>query len=116
MSSVNDIQHQAIDDLIKSSHVDGYNKLEWIPYSQINDVESNQTDNLYYAIQKRTYDGRVNDVKIALLLVGSSEECTTTFVSEFARIYSLPTHKYGNNVNQFRRYSAWLMGRNEYQV
>src|SRR5207253_1644661 len=79
---------------------------------QINDIESSQTENLYYAIQKRTYNGRVNDVKIALLLVGSSEECTTTFVSEFARIYSLPTHKYNNNSDNFRRYSAWLEWRN----
>src|SRR6185312_460699 len=41
------------------------------------------------------------------------EECTPTFVSEFARLYSLPTHKYNNDVNQFRRYSTWLNCRNK---
>ena len=33
-------------------------------------------------------------------------------MSEFARIYSLPTHKYNNNVSQYRRYSTWLEWRN----
>src|SRR6185369_11806246 len=47
-----------------------------------------------------------------LLLLGSSEECTPTLVSEFARVYSLPTHKYKNNVSQFRRYNKWLKKRN----
>jgi len=47
-----------------------------------------------------------------LLLLGSSKECTPTLVSEFARIYSLPTHKYMNDVNQFRRYKIWLYYRN----
>src|SRR5207244_3923693 len=45
-------------------------------------------------------------------LLGSSEECTQTLVSEFARIYSLPTQKYNNDINQFRRYSTWLKERN----
>src|SRR6185312_406959 len=40
-------------------------------------------------------------------------ECTPTFVSEFARIYSLPTHKSNNHSDNFRRYSKWLKKRNE---
>src|SRR5439155_15824850 len=28
-------------------------------------------------------------------------------------IYSLPTHKYSNDVNQFRRYNIWLKKRNK---
>ena len=47
-----------------------------------------------------------------LLLLGSDETCTPTLVSEFARIYSLPTHKYKNDVSQYRRYSKWLKSRN----
>ena len=47
-----------------------------------------------------------------LLLLGSSEECTPALVSEFARIYSLPTHKYNNVDNNFKRYSEWLQWRN----
>jgi len=49
---------------------------------------------------------------IMLLFLGNSEECTQTLVSEFARIYSLPTHKYNNVDNSFRRYSTWLYYRN----
>src|SRR5207248_2434601 len=49
-----------------------------------------------------------------LLLLGSIEECTPALVSEFARIYSLPTHKYNNDDSQFRRYSVWLKERNEF--
>ena len=47
-----------------------------------------------------------------LVCLGNSEECTPTFVSEFARIYSLQTHTYNNDANQFSRYSAWLTSRN----
>ena len=39
---------------------------------------------------------KVDETTIMLLSLGSSEECTPTLVSEFARIYSLPTHKYNN--------------------
>ena len=66
------------------------NAEEWIPY-----------DNVYYA---------VHDV---LIFLGSSKECTPTLVSELARIYSLPTHKYNNNSDNFRRYSVWLKKRNK---
>src|SRR6185312_8118719 len=109
MSSIKDIQHPVIDNLIATSK----KTLEWIPYSQINDIESCQTDNFYYAIHKRTCDGRVNDVKITLQLVGSSEERTPASVSTFARIYSLSTQTYNSDdVNQFRRYPGWLDSRN----
>ena len=33
-------------------------------------------------------------------------------MSEFARIYSLPTQKYNNDDNTFKRYSKWLNCRN----
>ena len=47
-----------------------------------------------------------------LLSLGNNEICTPTLVNEFARIYSLPTHKYNNNNDNFRRYSVWLYHRN----
>src|SRR5205085_5327700 len=50
---------------------------------------------------------------IMLLLLGNDEICTPTLVSEFARIYSLPTHKYYNGDNNFRRYTTWLKRHNE---
>src|SRR6185369_12162174 len=56
-------------------------------------------------------DGKVKETM--LLLLGSSEECTPTLVSEFARIYSLPTHQYKNNDSQYRRYKKWLEQRNQ---
>ena len=48
-----------------------------------------------------------------LLLVGSIEICTPTFVREFARKYSLPTHEYNSIDSHFRRYSKWLESRNK---
>src|SRR6185312_17513727 len=88
-------------------------RLRWIPWSEITDITSSSMDNVYYAILKRTQsDGRVDETMIMMLLLGSSKECTPTVVSEFARIYSLSTHKYNNNVNQFRRYKEWLYHRN----
>ena len=38
---------------------------------------------------------------ITLVLLGNSEECALTLVSEFARIYAFPTHRYNN-------YDIWL--------
>src|SRR6185369_1760728 len=64
-------------------------------------------DNFYYAIHKHTLYGEVKKT-IMLSLLGNSEECTPTLVSEFARIYSLPTHSYNSVDNHFRRYSVWL--------
>src|SRR5438132_1604085 len=98
--------HATIDNLIQSSLENEHNnKLEWVSNSDITDIKPSQVDNVYYAIRKRT---GYYDVKIILLLLGSDKTCTPTFVSEFARIYSLPTHKHNNEVNQFRRYKRWL--------
>src|SRR6185312_5074299 len=77
-------------------------RLKWIPYEEITDVEPTQIDNVYYA----NYYGDF-DYYIILIFLGSDEECTPTLVSEFARIYSLPTHKYNNDNNNFRRHSTW---------
>src|SRR6185437_15924409 len=48
-----------------------------------------------------------------MILLGSDKTCMPTLVSEFARIYSLPTHKYNNNNDNFKRYSVWLSNRNK---
>ena len=79
-------------------------RLEWISCEEITDIEPTQIDNVYYAIR--------NEKVIMLLFLGSNEKCTPTLVSEFAKIYSLPTHKYKNNDNNFRRHSVWLENRN----
>ena len=104
MSLVQRVNNPAIDNLVQSSLGSEYGlRLEWIPYEEITCIKPTQVDNIHYA---RHY----ND-KIMLLCLGNNEECTPTLVSEFARIYSLPTHKY-NDANQFRRYSVWLSSRN----
>src|SRR6185295_4735359 len=96
----------AIDELVQSSLKSKNEnlRLEWIPCSQITNVEPTQMDNVYYAIHYYT--------KIVLVFLGNSKECTPIYVSEFSRIYSLPTHQYKNNVGHFRRYSIWLERRN----
>src|SRR5437763_13216810 len=107
------VNNLAIENLIQSSVPNEYNeRLGWIPYSDITDVKSVQIDNVYYASCKRYDDDDVWDCKVMLLLLGSSEECTPALVSEFARIYSLPTHKYNSVDSCFRRYSKWLQWRN----
>ena len=83
-----------------------YLRLKWIPYEEITDVEPTKIDNVYYANRK-------DDDDIILIFLGSDEECTPTLVSEFARIYSLPTHKYNSDDNNFRRHSTWLTHRNK---
>ena len=80
-------------------------RLVWIPYKKISDIEPTQIDNVYYAIHSSN--------KIILLCLGSSDECTPSLVSEFAKIYSLPTHEYKNDVGHFRRHSLWLEKRNQ---
>src|SRR6185312_11411690 len=57
--------------------------------------------------------GGVKETMIMLSLLGNDEICTPTLVSEFARIYSLPTRKYNNDVSHFRRYAKWLKERNK---
>ena len=94
------VNNPAINTLVQSD------KLEWIPWSEITDIESSQINSVYYA--HVDYED-----KIMLQLVRSNEICTPTLVSEFARIYSLPTHKYSNDVSQFKSYSKWLRYRNE---
>src|SRR6185436_13932371 len=100
------VNNPAIDNLVQSSleSEDRNLQLEWIPCSEVTNIEPTQVDNVYNASR--------NGVKTMLLCLGNDEICTPTLVSEFARIYSLPTHKYNNYVNQFRRYSTWLYQRN----
>src|SRR6185369_7574248 len=88
--------NSAIDNLVQSS-LESENedmRLKWIPYEGITDIKPTPTDAIYYASRKQP-DGEVKETM--LLLLGSSEECTPTLVSEFARIYSLPTHKHNND-------------------
>ena len=107
------VNNPAIDGLVQSS-LESKTKdlrLEWIPCEDITNVKPTQIDNVYYAIRKQT--NRV-DTTIMLLCLGNSKECTPALVSEFARIYSIPTHKRDNNdINQFRRYKKWLECRNK---
>src|SRR6185312_1383824 len=100
------VNNPAIDNLVQSSleSEDRNLQLEWIPCSEVTNIEPTQVDNVYNASR--------NGVKTMLLCLGNDEICTPTLVSEFARIYSLPTHKYNNDVNQFRRHSTWLTERN----
>ena len=101
------VNNSAIDDVVQSSLENDYNKLIWVPCSQITNIEPTQSDNVYYA--KQADDNKT----IILLCLGSSDECTPTLVSEFARIYSLPTHKHKNIGSNFGRYSKWLEERNK---
>ena len=94
------VNNQALDDLIQSS-LESEHKLKWIPHEEIVDIKPTQIDSVYYDIHKQT-----------VIMLGNSEECIQTLVSEFARIYSLPTHTYNNDVNHFRRYKWWLHYRN----
>src|SRR3712207_2001407 len=94
--------YTTVDDLIQSS-LEGYYKLEWIPYSEITDLKPSPIDAIHHAVRKKT--------TIMLFLLGKD---TPEFVSEFARIYSLPTHEYINSVSHFRRYSYWLSYRNDF--
>ena len=101
------VNNPAIDELVQSSleSENVYLRLGWIPCEDITNVKPTQIDNVYNAVRK-TYG------PIMLLCLGNSEECTPALVSEFAKIYSLPTHNYNKDVNQFRRYSRWLESRN----
>src|SRR6185437_1019211 len=112
MSLVPGVNNPAIDNLVQSS-LESENKrlrLEWIPCSEFTNIEPTQIDNVYYAIRKHMSDGKVTEMMVMLVVLGND---APTLVSEFASIYSLPTHKYNNNVNQFRRYKKWLEWRNE---
>src|SRR5437879_10187905 len=103
----------AVDELVKSSKTldngesarKSYH-LKWIPYRELTNIRSCQSSieqTAYYATYKLKK-------AVILLLLGTVEECTQEFIHEFARTYSLPTHKYDNpsNIVQFKRYSTWL--------
>ena len=105
MSLIQGVNNPAIDNLVQSSLKSEYeSRLEWISYEKIADIKPTRISTVHYASRY--------SVKIILVFLGSSEECTPTLVNEFARIYSLPAHKY-NNDNNFRRYSKWLESRNK---
>ena len=94
------VNNPAIDNLVQSP-LGSENedlRLKWIPHKEITNVKPTQIDNVYYAIHKHMAYGKVKET---LVLLGN-EQCTQTLVSEFARIYSLPTHKYNNVDNNFR--------------
>ena len=93
-----------IDSLLIS---EDYN-VKWIPSSEFTSIESSQN-----AADETISYAQHGDDKRMLLLLGNDDKCTPTLVSEFARIYSLPTYKYNNVDNNFRRYSKWLEHRNE---
>src|SRR6185369_1083342 len=108
MSLASEVNNPAIDKLVESS-LESKNeelRLKWIPCSDITDIEPTPTNAIYYASRKHELKGTMH------LLLGSNEECTPALVSEFARIYSLPTQKYNNVDNNFKRYSKWLEERN----
>ena len=88
--------HAAIDKLIQSSLENEHNnKLEWVSNSDITDIKPCQIDNVYYAIRKHgVYE---TETMLMLQLIGNDE----TYTPAFARIYSLPTHKYYNDDNNF---------------
>jgi uncharacterized protein involved in tolerance to divalent cations len=109
MSLASEVNNPAIDNLVESSLESKKEllRLKWISCSDITDIEPTPTNAIYYASRKHELKGTMH------LLLGSSEECTPALVSEFARIYSLPTHKYNNVDNNFKRYSEWLSHRNK---
>ena len=110
MSLASEVNNPAIDNLVESSleSEKKYLRLEWISYEEITNVKPTPTDAIYYASRKHELKGMMH------LLLVSNEECTPALVSEFARIYSLPTHKYNNVDNNFKRYSVWLEERNKF--
>jgi len=113
MSSTADIHNPAIDNLIQSSN----SKLEWIPNTEITNTIKQRRD--YYFCHQTTYSalrrkkGSDNELfqRIILLSLGNDETCTPTFVSEVARVYSLPTSAYKTNNDDFKRYSTLLENR-----
>src|SRR2546422_401123 len=110
MSLASEVNNPAIANLVESSleSEKKYLRLEWISYEEITNIKPTPTDTIYYASCKQP-DGKVKETM--LLRLGSSKECTPTLVSEFARIYSLTTHKHNNDI-KFRRNSTWLKERN----
>src|SRR6185369_9183166 len=60
---VKNIQHQAMDDLIQSSIG---NKLEWISYEEISNIEQTQINNVYHASCR--IGDRASPITLLLLL------------------------------------------------
>src|SRR5207253_11153700 len=108
-SLVEEIHSPAIDNLIAASNYE----LNWVPQSEITYMKSSPMNAIHYAVRKHYRYVRFYKPRIILLFLGSCKECTPTLVSKFARIYSLPTHKYNNDDNNFRRYKRWLEYRND---
>ena len=109
---MSEVNNPAIANLVESSleSEKKYLRLEWIPYEEITNIKPTPTDDAIYYASRKQPNCEVKETM--LLLLGSNEECTPTLVSEFARIYSLPTHKHNNDI-KFRRYSTtWLEYRN----
>src|SRR5207244_3761555 len=113
----------AIDQLVELSKTLGNGEsaleayhLQWIPYSEFTDIEPTEhsTGNQpnYYAKYEQA---KTDDKLVEMSLLGNRDECKQEFIHEFARIHSLPTHKYDNppNMNQFRRYPIWVASRNK---
>ena len=115
MSLASAVNNPAIDSLVESSleSKEEHLRFEWISYEEITNIKPTPTDTIYYASHKQQNGDRVYETMIMLLLLGNSKECTPTLVSEFARTYSLPTHKYDNDNSQFKRYDIWLKERNK---
>jgi len=107
MSLASRVNNPALDELVQSSLESECRELKWIPYSEVIDIRSSPIDNVCYA--RTSYDSKI----ILLVLLGNDETCTPTFVCEFAKVYSLPTHEYNNDDSQFRRYKKWLENRNK---
>jgi hypothetical protein len=103
---------QAINDLVRDS-LDNEQTLKWIPDSEF----SKESIQHHFPDRNFSYRYAVHERwgKAVLLLLGNDNECTPAFVDEFARQYSLPTHKYNNppNLMEFRRYRKWLTLRNK---
>jgi len=109
MSSTADTHNPAIDNLIESSNL----KLKWIPYLEITHIKRNRDRYFCHQIAHYALHKTESFQKIMLLSLGNDEICTPMFVSEFARIYSLPTSDYKTNNDDFKRYSTWLENRNK---
>src|SRR5437899_12313631 len=67
--------------------------LEWIPYSELTVTEllEHSNDQIIYHANKNDPTSPCNLVE--MLRLGTRDECTKDFIQEFARIYSLTTHK-----------------------
>jgi hypothetical protein len=110
------LECRAIGDLINDSFHEGVYTLTWIPSSELGEIVIAQilTDQMFYHAVRKGNDITRKDEILLLLLLGNSNKCTLEFINQFARIYSLPTHKYNDppNLKKFRRYTTWLKNRN----